>query len=836
MTTAEFLDITPDPKVLLALTQTPLKPLDALCELIDNGIDAFAAASMEGIPLSHRLVEVTVPGASVVKRGEGMVRVYDNGGGLDRIGLENTLRAGFSGKNRFDTLGLFGMGFNIATGKLGRRTRVTTARQSDQMALQVTLDLPTIVRSRSFNVPVEIVPKPTNFEHGTIVEVDGWWPDGDSNAGFAAQLGAIPKLLLRQQLGRRYATVLKRSNDDSIRVLVNQDALEPFEHCVWSESRFVERKGWGTIPAQITFNEVIATQRRCVMDGAAIPTDSNACLECQSEEFRTVDERIRGWVGIQRYDDNNKFGIDLIRKGRTIRVSEKDAFFNYQNEVGESVKEYPTDQQTGRIVGEVHLDHVPVDFQKQDFQRTTDEWIRAVAFLRGASLLPSSWSGDERNETPVSKLFQGYRKVRNPGKSDMYMGRWDESTNKPTRISRAIEAEYYQRFVNKEPGFFDDSKWWELVESAGIQPIVGLSECPHCGFQNLPSDEVCDGCDALLRSKPCVACGEAIQQSAVQCPHCGASQIPEVIEPWSCNVCGQTNDVESDKCVECDSIRGSESPISAAALQRDSSAADEYSFKNRVFTLTDGRKTEPLDIETFRAGVLRPAWNADPVPSITFRSPGRIKVFVNESHPLFAQLGTSPQQLVAIEAAQYLYSLRTDLQGRPGHTVPNIAAQILAEVWSDVLVRTPESTAESIRAIFERIPDRIVTDDAADFYDELDEFEQRQLADRLISLGRLDELTELKRTGAYLQFTGPSVLAKLFRHQPSSWFGSVWNDVLPDAADVGVAAAATAMEQKVGNYSRCLEDCAAYLRFIYPDPLIVARAQASKDYLEAHLL
>lgn len=28
-------DFTPDPKVLIALTHTPMQPLDALCELID---------------------------------------------------------------------------------------------------------------------------------------------------------------------------------------------------------------------------------------------------------------------------------------------------------------------------------------------------------------------------------------------------------------------------------------------------------------------------------------------------------------------------------------------------------------------------------------------------------------------------------------------------------------------------------------------------------------------------------------------------------------------------------------------------------------------------------
>lgn len=43
-------DLTPDPKVLIALTHTPIQPLDALCELIDNAIDSFEAAALQGTP------------------------------------------------------------------------------------------------------------------------------------------------------------------------------------------------------------------------------------------------------------------------------------------------------------------------------------------------------------------------------------------------------------------------------------------------------------------------------------------------------------------------------------------------------------------------------------------------------------------------------------------------------------------------------------------------------------------------------------------------------------------------------------------------------------------
>ena len=55
-------DFTPDPKVLIALTHTPMKPLDALCELIDNSIDSFNAAKIQGLPkIDTPIISITLP-------------------------------------------------------------------------------------------------------------------------------------------------------------------------------------------------------------------------------------------------------------------------------------------------------------------------------------------------------------------------------------------------------------------------------------------------------------------------------------------------------------------------------------------------------------------------------------------------------------------------------------------------------------------------------------------------------------------------------------------------------------------------------------------------------
>jgi hypothetical protein len=833
----EYLAIDPDPKVLIALTHTPLKPLDALCELIDNAIDAFRAGKVQGTPESHPLVEVTVPGEAETRRGEGVVRVLDNGPGLDRDGLADALRVGFSGKNRYDTLGLFGMGFNIATGKMGRHTTVTTARRQDDFALRVVIDLPAVVKSKKFQVPVDVVEKPLNFDHGTIVDVTDWWPSGDANAGFVTQLAHIQKPYLRAQIGRRYATILRSDSDDRVRIRIDDETVEPYEQCVWSKERFVERHGWGMIPARYDIDKVIYSQSRCVIDGTALDETSDSCAECGGTEFRTIEERVRGWVGIQRFDDNNRFGIDLIRNGRVIRLGEKDAFFNYVNDVGEAVKEYPTDQQTGRIVGEVHLDHVPVDFQKQDFQRSGEEWQRAINFLRGSSLLPSNWEDGHRNETPVSKLFQGYRKVRNWGRPDMYMGRYDEATKKPVRIGREVEADYYRRFLNKEPGYYDDARWWELVETAATPPVLAMEECPECGFQNRPGEDTCEDCGFLLREKSCISCGEQIAQSATSCPICGTSQIPEVKEPWRCEVCGGTNGVDDERCVTCDSLRGTENPVSRTVLQSTGEALAELSFEGRTFSMADGHKTEPLDVKVFRSGALRPVWNGDPVPTITFKSAGAIEVFIDTAHPLFAQLGVRPEEAIAVETAQYLYSLRSDLTGRPAHSVQNIAALVLTDVWGEQLAAGPEQVRDAIRVLFAKVAERVEFNaDASDFYDSLDPFEQHDFADQLISNGILDQLSELRATGRYLSYCGPGVLAKFFAKKPDGWFGTVWSGKLPNPDEVGAGAAESAREQLVGVYARCLDDCAAFLRFSSSDPRIIMRARASREYLEDHLV
>ena len=153
-------DFTPDPRVLIALTQTPLKPMDALCELIDNSIDSFNNSKLLGITIEHPTITINLPSVKDVERGIGVLRLRDNGPGMSTEQAERAIKAGYSGNNQLDTLGLFGMGFNISTGKLGISTRFTTARAEDAHCTRTEIDLEKINESKSYLLSAEQTDKP----------------------------------------------------------------------------------------------------------------------------------------------------------------------------------------------------------------------------------------------------------------------------------------------------------------------------------------------------------------------------------------------------------------------------------------------------------------------------------------------------------------------------------------------------------------------------------------------------------------------------------------------------------------------------------------------------
>ncbi|MFC1844047.1 ATP-binding protein [Thermodesulfobacteriota bacterium] len=832
-------DLTPDPKVLIALTHTPLKPLDALSELIDNAIDAFTLARNAGKDIEHPLVLVNLPTNAELRDDKGALRIRDNGIGMSPEMAEKALKAGFTGNNPYDSLGLFGMGFNIATGKLARRTVFLTAREEDNYALKVVIDLLNIVESNSYEVIPEEIEKPSDFLHGTLIEVSDWWPEGNPNYGFIRKLVSYGRPRIRKELGRRYATILQKHK---VRIVVDDEPCYPFEHCIWGEDRFVERRDHGKIYAVKHFSEAVGKQTRCAQCYALIPSGEKNCQVCESSSIRTITENIRGWVGIQRYDHTSHFGIDLIRNGRAIRLLEKAAFFEFTDEFGNSVKDYPSDSQYGRIVGEVHLDHVPVDFMKQDFQRSSPEWQRTMSFLRGDSSLQPKQPGADENKSSVFMLFQGYRRVRKFGRTHMYMGYWDEAKG-PSRIDRETEKAYLAKFNERLPGYYDDAEWWKLVENADTKPVEKLIECPDCSAENLQSAELCQVCEKVLIGKPCIECNEEIAVSATTCQHCGKLQVPKVVEPWICQICGVKNIATAETCVDCDSVRGLPNPLSNKFLRENSDRDDDLSLIGCSVQLADGSHSQSIDVDCFctHKPIISNKTGSQ-LPAVIHKGE-KIEIFIDKQHPLFQFLGVKPEELIAGEVAYYIHVSNGRLVStayQAAHSLSNLEWSILKKYWADALSDNAESVREDVISLFQEITQRlsvIFQNEASDIFDDFSEMDKKMLVDNLLEHGEdISKIGDFKTSGRYLSYINPQTVILIFNKHTAGFFdGSIWGKSYSTIPDIPEPIMDEVRDQTKRIYLNCLEDCVSFLQTQKPDLILIKRTRSSLDFLQQKL-
>lgn len=837
-------DFTPDPKVLIALTHTPMQPLDALCELIDNAIDSFYGAKIQGVSVDNPVIVVTLPTRKQLANNGGILRIQDNGPGMTAENAEKAIKAGFSGNNPYDTLGLFGMGFNISTGKLGNITTFMTSRSDMSSYIKTVINLEKINNTKDYSLDAAEILKSDDEPfaagaHGTIIEVSGWWPEGNANRGFIQKLVQYGMPKIREEIGRRYASILRKGE---IRIIINDEKCEPYEHCVWDDSRFVTRRD-GNVPAVIRFDQVVGSTKRCGKCTAILGSDEYVCPSCGSTIVRTVEEKVVGWVGIQRFDSDTEFGIDLIRNGRAIKIGEKSAFFEYVDEFKHTIKDYPIDSQYGRIVGEIHLDFVPVDFLKQDFQRSSMEWQKAMSFIRGNSSLQPSQPGASENHSPIYRLYQGYRRVRQFGRGDMYMGYWDGA---PKRISRDVEKDYYEKFKQKLPGFYDDAEWWKLVETADQPPAEELPECPVCGAQNLKEAEYCAVCGEILKGKICVneACQKKIPLSATSCPHCGANQTPIILEPWVCKVCGSRNVATDDSCRTCGSARGANHPLSKEELLANSDKVDSLSSDGITVKLADGTRSNAVKVDVYATQKpMIPPMGDEAKPLIIHKEIGNLSVFVDFTHPFFTKCGLSKVQLIASEIAMYLYQERMNLANYFEHNLSNLTWSVLQANWKDSVEINLESIYHEAEELLKELQRRVMLnlgEEAALYFDELSLEQKKELTDSLIQHGvDLSTIGYLKESGRYMEYCPYSFILTIYHEDPNMFFGGkVWNVSLASGGEelLGHDIVAQVREKIIRQYENYLQDVVIFSENKYNDMLTLQRVKLSIEFLRKGLI
>lgn len=447
------LDLTPDPRVLQMLGEINLHQWRCLAELIDNSIDGFINAARAGHSIENPEVSITIPTRDDETA---RVSVKDNGPGMSIDQLENAVKAGWTGNNPLSNLGLFGMGFNISTARLGLVTEVWTTRDGDPEYVGVRIDLDELRSSRSFRVPRQTRPKPDHTDHSTEIVISRLKPDQRAYLARANNIKTI-----RKHLARTYSSLLQGMEVGNLRLKLNGARIEARRHCIWSEDRTIELPD-GTIVRGVEKIDVhLAPRRYCLhcmlmlpADGSPCPTGSPSCNVVETPR------RICGWIGIQRYLDETEYGIDFVRNGRKIEIGNKDLFVWSDGESSEG--EYPIDdpRNRGRFVGEIHVDHCRVSYTKDRFERDDPAWDEMVRLVRGDGPLQpikAKQRGYGENRSPLFKLFQAFRRSSPQGKN----GLW----------SRVIVVKDNERahqmadlFANNDPEYLTDERWWQLVE------------------------------------------------------------------------------------------------------------------------------------------------------------------------------------------------------------------------------------------------------------------------------------------------------------------------------------------------------------------------------------
>ena len=348
-------------------------------------------------------------------------------------------------------------------------------------------------------------------------------------------------------------------------------------------------------------------------------------------------------------------------------------------------------------------------------------------------------------------------------------------------------------------------------------------------------------CGYVLIGKTCLnpECGKTIAKSAVTCGYCGTSQVPEIEEPWKCEVCGEGNPPEAETCRRCTKPRGTEHPASIGYLKNNADKDDDLSVPGCSVELTDGNYSQPIDVFTYITRVpIEVSWQGPRVPALAFKGE-QVEIFVDKSHPLFRTYRMRVEPMVAAEVAQYLFEANRRLLTKANsgaHSISNLSWLILQKRWADALEDSADDIKEDIRRLFDTIRGRLpalIRDKAEDLFEDLSEAQKKNMVSRM--LGRnldISKLGEMKSTGEYMNYVDEEAIVGIFRKLPSVFFdGGVWTLAYAGITDLPEPVLREAQERIIAKHMNCLEDCAGFLNYDAPENLISQRARASVDFL-----
>jgi hypothetical protein len=427
---------------------------------VDNAIDAFLS-DVAATEDTERRIDVTWSSDALAAR-DRTVEITDNACGMSLEQLQNAVRAGYSSNDPIENLGLFGMGFNISTARLGEVTRIMSTKEGDTEWIGVEIDFQKLVNAKRFDAPIIREPKTDSSVHGTKITISRL------RTGI---LTGLPNKEneIRQQLESVYAPLL---NSQDISIYIKGRQLSPRNHCVWSESRYV-RYNDQNVSARVSIDRNLGNALFDLSRNSYLTVDEAEPYYVAQQEGHTFPshivergKRLTGWLGIQRYADPNDFGIDFIRNGRKILISDK-SLFQYENPLtGQKELQYPLELGTsigGRIVGELHVDYLLPTYQKNNFDRSDNSWMQTVEAICGAGpFLPKSRKNmgfPEQNSSPLGVLVNAFRRV-DKGTKCLFA---------PNDVAKRYVAEFRRGIRD----YLDDNLWWKAAQEEDQKEATG---------------------------------------------------------------------------------------------------------------------------------------------------------------------------------------------------------------------------------------------------------------------------------------------------------------------------------------------------------------------------
>ena len=486
--TEQSVDITPHPRILRMLGEIAFEPRKCIGELIDNSIDGFL--NHQPLLRSGDLeVTIRVPHRDELESGRGSIVVEDNGPGMTLERMVDAARAGYSHNLPVDNLGLFGMGFNIATARLGRTTQLRSGVRGEEKWSVIQIDLNSLQQRQSFTISPRFEFKRAN-EQGTRITISNLRTELAEQVA-AGIRGRTERSVsgLRNWIGRTYARYLRDPipgyGNSRLRIVINEQEAKPYRWCRWGDNRFVEvgpatRTGEpARICAYQDFNQILGEGEYCTTCLAWMPLDTagaQVCVFCGQDTLIRRVRRMKGWIGVQRHLHNVEFGLDFLRNGRAILQWDKRVFSWTDPDSGRSELEYPIDEQrvsAGRIVGEVEIDHVPVHYQKDSFEEDHTLWFEVIENLRGLSPLRpqiGARKGYAPNQSVLAQIYRGFNRTRREqgGRTrDSLRGRRDR-WDRDLIINQEVALSYHTRFLQEDPDYQSDEKWYEWMVAADL--------------------------------------------------------------------------------------------------------------------------------------------------------------------------------------------------------------------------------------------------------------------------------------------------------------------------------------------------------------------------------